>query len=128
MLEHPAVKTWTIENTGCIRVEQAGIVSSSMTKETQSGQFRCMLCHALGWRGRKQSDHSKDADLHDWVRSYKPYSPNIAVCLLHSSLASRGILLKQVEPGILLKVGSYWQFEPSGQGMPETQAVDWLVM
>lgn len=128
MLEHPALKTWTIENTGCVRVKQAGIVSSSLTNEAPSGQLRCILAAPSAEGDENKLIIQQDANLHEWIRSYKPFSPNFAVCLLHSSLATRGILLKQMEPGILLKIGSYWQFEPPGYEMPEIQDVDWLVM
>jgi Heterokaryon incompatibility protein (HET) len=128
MLEHPALKTWTIENSGCVHIKKAGVISSSLTNGARGGQLRCILAAPSAEGDENKLTVQQDADLHEWIRSYKPYSPNFAVCLLHSSLASRGILLKQMEPGILLKVGNYWQYEPPGYEMPEIQEVDWLVM
>jgi len=132
MLEHPALQSWTIEPTGCVRINKAGLTSSSFPSLTSNfppiSQLRCTLVAPSAENDENKLIIQQNVDLHAWVKSYKPWSPNFAVCILHSSLASRGILLKEMEPGIMLKLGSYWQYEPPGYGMPETQEVDWLVM
>ena len=129
MVEHPTLKTWTIEPTGRVHIRQAGIVSSSFPSSPRPVEpLRCTIAapSVTGDENRVKLHH--DADLHEWTRLYKPWSANIAVCLSHSSLATRGILLKEMEGGIMLKVGSYWQFEQPGCEMPKTQDVDWSVM
>ncbi|KAF8847487.1 hypothetical protein BDZ45DRAFT_811551 [Acephala macrosclerotiorum] len=126
MTEHPALESWQVEESGCVRISQAGIVSSSCENQATT-PLHCIIIAPS-----PENDENllviHEGDLHAWVHSYKSDSPNFAVCLLHSHLASRGILLRQMEPGILLKVGSYWQMERPDYVMPESQTVDWLVM
>jgi hypothetical protein len=127
MVEHPALESWQIKESGCVRISLAGIVSSSCENQATT-PLRCIIVAPSPENDENALVTKHDANLHAWVHSYKPDSPNFAVCLLHSHLASRGILLRQMEPGILLKVGSYWQMERPGYVMPESQMVDWLVM
>ena len=67
-------------------------------------------------------------NLHEWIRSYKPQMPNYAVCLLHSQISTRGIILKEIRKGVLIKIGSYWQMESPKGITSETRQVDWLVL
>jgi hypothetical protein len=127
MVEHPALESWQIEDSGCVRISLAGIVSSSCEDQATT-PLRCIIVAPSAENDENVLFTQRDGNLHAWIHSYKPESPNFAVCLLHSRLASRGILLRQMEQGILLRVGSYWQMEPPEYAMPESQLVDWLVM
>jgi hypothetical protein len=118
-----------------MRIRWAGIVASSGHSRTGSpircilvSPIRCILVAPSTENDENRVVLQYGMDLDDWIQSYKPHSPNFAVCILHSQLASRGILLKQMEPGIMLKVGGYWQMERPNYEMPESQPVDWLVM
>lgn len=127
MTEHPAVESWCIGNCGYVRIRSAGIVSS--TGENQAKlPLRCIVAAPCPRGNQNRLVVHQSIDIHDWVNSYKPDLPNFAVCLFYSPLASQGILLRQIEPGILLKIGSYWQMESPKYAMPESQVVDWLVI
>ncbi|KAH0536394.1 hypothetical protein FGG08_006744 [Glutinoglossum americanum] len=127
MAEHPSLDSWTVEDTGCVRILQAGIVSSSI-EGPLVGDIRCILVAPLADNDENRLVVQKNEDLHSWIKRYKPDMPNFAVCLLHSPLASRGIILKEIAPGFLLKIGSYWQMERPGYEGPKTQMVNWLVV
>ena len=135
MAQHPALDSWTIESTGCVRIRQAGIVSSSFSSSStrispkKTGPLRCLLIAPSAGNDENRLVMQGNTDLHQWIQEYKPWSPNVAICLSYSSLSSRGIILKEMEEeGVLLKIGSYWEFERPGYEMPEPQEVDWLVM
>ncbi len=44
-------------------------------------------------------------NLHSWVRDYLPTFPNYAVGVYVSPAGSLGILLKEIVPGTMVKIG-----------------------
>ena len=124
MVEHSSVKTWLIEKSGTVRMTQVGLVSSS--KETYETSMNCILAAPSQDSGWKKVE-VRNVNLHEWIRLYNPQMPNFAVCLLHSRIASRGIVLKEVRNGVFIKVGCYWQME-APQTVPLDIQVDWLVL
>lgn len=126
--QHPALSTWTIQRSGHVHITQVGIVSSSITSEPLTEKIDCILAAPSPNVDDNRVVVQNPAELHEWIHSYKPWSPNFAICTGYSSLASRGIILKQMKPGTLLKIGSYWQMSPPKYELPASQEVNWLVM
>lgn len=70
----------------------------------------------------------ENVDLHVWVGTYEPSFPNYAIAMFISSKGSVGILLKEIAPGFLVKIGSYWQDITTLNNFPEPESMDWLVL
>jgi hypothetical protein len=125
LTEHPAINNWSILESGSVKISEAGIMLSS------AGGLDDINCTIVG--PSTESDWTKiavqqDVNLHNWIHSYMPQMPNYAVCTIHSARAHLGIILKEIMPGVLIKVGSYWQ-----NGLPrgppiDSQPVQWLVL
>jgi len=122
---HTAVENWQIEPNGCVRITSAGIISANNNSQAK---IQCILAVPSADTDENQLCILQNHDLNTWLKSYKPFSPNYAVCLTYSALSSRGIILKEMKPGIMLRIGNYWQMEPPSYPMPASQEVDWLVM
>ena len=124
MAEHSSVKTWLIEKSGMVRINEVSLASSS--EATYDTPMNCILAVPSQESGWKKVD-VRNMNLHEWIRLYNPHMPNYAVCMLYSPIATRGIVLKEVRPGILIKVGCYWQME-SPRAAPLESIVEWLVL
>lgn len=130
--EHPALQSWVIEPTGCVRISQVGLVASSdpalKSKLPWHSNLKCTILapSAEGDKMRLQADDN--SDLLDWVNLYSPQSANFAVCVRYSSYMSSGILFTAVQPGVVAKVGLYIEMKTPDYEMPETQNVDWVVL
>ena len=127
-MEQEAVKTWVTENSGMVRITEAGVIASS----NDTGSIVDWYCQFLAapsaeseW-GIVQVKHN--ANLHDLLRSYKPKMPNYAICLLHSPIFMRGIILKEIRTGVLIKVGDFWGTEQLGSFDVKSRPVSWLVL
>jgi hypothetical protein len=104
MAEHPSVSNWKIETSGMVRIAQVGLVSSSTG--TYESSMKCILAAPSQESGWKYVE-VQNTDLHKWCQQYNPQTPNWAVCLSHSAMATCGIVLKEIRSGVLIKVG--WQ-------------------
>ena len=122
---HPAIENWRIEPDGSVRITSAGIVSANPYSQAK---IQCVLAVPSADADENQLRILHDHDLNTWLNSYKPFSPKYAVCLAYSTFSTRGVILKEMEPGVMLRIGNYWQIEPPSYPMPALQDVDWLVM
>jgi hypothetical protein len=127
MTEDETVKNWAIETSGSVRMPAARIVSSS-EDPLPDEQMNCILVVPTTASQWENVGILNSTDLHHWIRSNRPETPNYAVCLLHSPISTRGVILKEVRKGILIKIGNYWQMESSKKQIGETRKVDWLIL
>lgn len=123
---HPSVSTWIVEATGTVRICEAVIVASanSTTSEKMpSVIFGPVLGGQIG-----EIMPQENVDLHYWVSHYEPSFCNYAVCLFSAPKATVGILLKELAPGFLVKVGSYLENARNERETPIARSVNWLVL
>jgi hypothetical protein len=125
---HSSVDTWTVEEPGCVRIKEAVIVASSTEDPVAEPMPSVVFGPVIGLASGRVIMPQTDVDLHMWVRSYEPSFPNYAVCIFVSLKGSTGIILKEIAPGILVKIGSYWQDLVAELIIPESVSVDWLVL
>ena len=127
LIEHPSVYHWTIENSGSVRIMDAAIVSSSLLEQstpmlvTVHGASRGVGPDTWGrW------ELQKDIDIHQYLKSYDLSGPNYAVCIQHCLQATRGIILTEIKPGLLVRIAVYWAMASTPYA--EGQTVNWLVL
>lgn len=125
---HPAVKSWIIEESGCVRISEAGIVTSTVS-ENLFGES-CKIIGPLPEDRWRRIGTRNGINLDDWVRSYKPEMRNFAVCTVYNSIFISGIILKEVGPGVFIRVAMFSAFAPTGRTLmvPQSQQVNWLVL
>jgi hypothetical protein len=117
-----------VEEPGCVRIKEAVIVASSTEDPVAEPMPSVVFGPVIGLASGRVIMPQTDVDLHMWVRSYEPSFPNYAVCIFVSLKGSTGIILKEIAPGILVKIGSYWQDLVAELIIPESVSVDWLVL
>jgi len=122
---HSSVDTWVLEPTGCVRIAQAAIVSSN-AMSTNHEMMSTLFAPVSGSDVRVPMPHR--LNLHDWVKTYQPWAANYAIALFVTHCGSGGILLKELRPGILVKVGTYLEDHTSEPMLPLLESVDWLVL
>lgn len=120
------VDTWVIEPTGAVRVEHVVIISSSM--EESSGELSSAIYAPVVGESTGMVELQESVDLHAWVRAYEPSYPNYAVSLFAASVGSVGVLLKELSPNVLVKVGIYYLNASHNFVLPNTRRVKWLVI
>lgn len=122
-----------IENSGKVRISEACILSFGAPVAGQTALDMYMHGPSVGsnWEYVLQSN----VDLGHWIRSYRPPKPNYAVCLQHTAdfTYPSGIPLKEIRPGILVKVGVFFSTTVGEGGeLPaihfETRSVEWTVL
>lgn len=119
---HESVDSWTIEGSaGCVRISDALVVSSSERQYDQAMGSTIMA--SVG--GEVGVQH---VNLHEWTKSFDTKFANYVVCLFTSPLGSMGVLLKRIEPRVMIKVGTYFQDPCSQCKVPNTEKLDWLVL
>lgn len=67
-------------------------------------------------------------DLYSWVRAYRPSLPKYAIGTYISPAGALGILLKEIVPGVLVKIGSYWENNTALDNIPKSKVVNWIVV
>ncbi|KAH7010354.1 hypothetical protein EDB80DRAFT_572561 [Ilyonectria destructans] len=124
---HDSVHSWTIEGTaGCVRISDAAVVSSSERQYDEAMRSTIMAPVVGEVTGRQVG--VQHVNLHEWMKSFDTKFANYAVCLFTSPLGSMGVLLKQIEPGVMIKVGTYFQ-DPCPQcKAPDAEKLNWLVL
>lgn len=119
--DHPAVKTWTIKQDGCVVIKRAGIVASTQTPNSnESPMLLDIMGRGLAAQTRRFGDWAKE--LPEGVCAY-------AVSLLRDSEREYGLILQGhrkmwFTTQRLVKVGTF--ILPEAVFPPNT-AVDWLV-
>ena len=127
MLPHETTTTWVVESTGCVSIPWAVVVSSAVLASAEDRQDLPSAIFATN-AGPLASPYVQQMDLHDWVQMTGPELANYALCLFTSPLGSTGILLKEVSPGLLVKVGTYFQNITHGNRLPSSSQLDWRVL
>ena len=123
---HPSIETWTIESTGAVRVENAVIISSGT--EEPNGELLSAIYAPVAGESTGMVELQQDVDLHVWVKAYEPSHANYAVSLFASSFGSIGVLLKELAPNVLVKVGIYYLNASHNWTLPDTRHVEWLII
>src|SRR5947207_6882199 len=88
LVDHTSVCRWTIEDSGSVRITEAGIVSPSLLDPSTP-----ILATIHGasqkdnWRGWELQ---KDVDINKYLKSYNLSGPNYAVSVQHCPQATRG--------------------------------------
>jgi len=121
--EDASLRSWEIKDTGMVTIRRANIVSTSEEDQSQPSHYTLMA--PIGRRQLCKYKHY----LHHWIKSYKPKMRNYAVCLSRTADATSssfgwGILLKEIQPGMLIKVG-VWHH--TGHIRSVTKEVHWSV-
>ena len=124
IVDHPSICCWTIEDSGSVRITEAGIVSSSLLE--QSAPMLVTIHGASQKDNWKGWELQKDMDINKYLKSYDLSGPNYAVCIQHCSQATRGVILTEIRPGVLVRLAAYFAMEATPYA--ETQAVNWLVL
>lgn len=126
VIPHPSIETWMIESTGAVRVENVVIISSSM--EESSGELLSAIYAPVVGESTGMVELQEHVDLHVWVKAYEPSHANYAVSLFASSIGSIGVLLKELTPNVLVKVGIYYLNASRNWALPDTRHVKWLII
>ena len=120
--DHPAVKTWTIKQSGSVEIKQAGIVASTETSNPHNESpmiIDIVACEKTPLECR----------FCDWAKTLPDGSCAYAVSLLQDTFMQHGLILQGPRKRWsltqrLAKVGSFALTEID---IPPTSAVDWLV-
>jgi hypothetical protein len=127
LIEQPSVRHWTIENSGSVRIPIAGIISTSYVEH--STPLRVTIHGASPavtgdiWRGWALQE---DVDIQQYLKSYGSWGRTYAVCIQQCPQASRGIILTEIKPGVLVRIAVYWTLDSTAA--VEEQIVAWLVL
>ena len=126
--ENDSLRCWEIEPTGSVRVRKVALTLPTHDTTVTDSTWR--IC-APSLDGTYPQLLQENADLHEWVKHYRPETANYAICTFSNEeypSSMGGILLKEVRPGILIKIGSYYRFEANTSERLEICDVDWLVL
>lgn len=127
---HPTTDTWTVEKNGCVCITKALIVSSSTHEPGNESRTRPAVVFGpiVGSGNHRLILPQPNMDLHQWIHSYEPSFPNYAVSMFISPKASVGVILKQIAPGVLVKIGSFMENAVTDYLLPDAQEVHWTVL
>jgi hypothetical protein len=123
-VEHPAVKSWIIEKSGSVKIREAGILSSEVIARYDKDWYVEGPSAENDWN----TISGQHVDLQVWISSYKPSMPNHAVCILQSIRSIRGVILKEIRPGVLIRIGVFAGNIENVDVHIKSELVDWLVL
>jgi len=139
--EHGTLKSWSIEKDGWVRISQVGLVEEiapaveyDSIHDDKYG-FMCTIYGPMPDSGKSYRDMEYDKarmdfqsgiSLNTWLQSYLPEMPNYALCTRTSSKTVDGIILKELEPGELIKVGTF--MIESRRAVISLKTVNWTVL
>ncbi|KAH6662338.1 hypothetical protein B0J14DRAFT_287743 [Halenospora varia] len=123
-----SMNTWTVDPTGCVRINEVVIISSSREVAPADVMSSFIFGPVIGASNDRIVMPQEDVDLHSWVRAYRPSLPNYAIGIYISPTGSLGILLKEIVPGVLVKIGSYWENAAASHDIPKSKVVNWVVV
>lgn len=129
--DHPAVSTWMILSDGSVEMSEVGIVSYTGQDRSMNRNLTCtLIAPDLASPASLIVDKQIGMDLDVWVDSFIPTTRNFAICLHHGLGIVDGILLKQVSPTELVKVGTYVISKTNAYQtlVPTTHKVKWRVL
>ena len=140
---HPSLSSWRIETDGSVLIPEAGILYSSYgpgvegeclevwvdevgvyEKEVPEGHTRVLRVfkgHPKTW-----FEHREDTCFFvsvDWLSVHPPMSVTMSL-----AYHSHGLILRELWPGILIKIGQYLLTGCKQHVLPETTEVDWRVL
>jgi len=128
---HPAVFAWKILPDGSVEMSEVGIVSWTGQDRSTNRKLTCtLMAPDLEDPISLMVDQQNGMDLDVWVDSFIPTTRNFAVCLHHGLGVVDGVLLKQVSPRELVKVGTYLITKENAYQtlIPTTCKVDWRIL
>jgi hypothetical protein len=125
--ENCALKSWSIEISGAVRIPEAAIVARSFDP-APFGTMKCSILAPSLSSDRITTAHN--VNLHDWIHTYRPQLPNYAVlCTQQSPYPTCGVILKEIRRGVLLKIGIFISPETThDQQLIKIEKVEWLVL
>lgn len=140
--DDPSLASWKIDGFGRVHISEAVIdAASDRTRQPSiclvvAPSITAKALNFKAYPPLKDQEQSKvHGDLSLWVHYYKPITHNYAVSLCRGRTHSNGVLLKEIEPGILIRIGYYHEYEPDPnepepEELPpyERRRVDWVVI
>ena len=105
--DHTSVSSWMIHLDGSVRIQEACVVASSQKVEYIPVQANITAILAGQYV-------STQAELHEWLKSFRPNSEKYAVCLFRKLELYSGVILERIYSGNdseeldLLKIGTFW--------------------
>jgi hypothetical protein len=102
-----SVNIWTIDPAGYVRIKEAVIVSSSREVAPADVISSFIFGPVIGASNDRIVMFQDNVDLYSWVRAYRPSLPNYTIGIYISPAGLLGILLKEIIPGVLVKIRSY---------------------
>jgi len=120
----PLTRNWEIELSGKVRIYDAAILSSSLSK-TSEEKKDCVI-----WGMREWKSHGCNIKLNEWLRNFKPETPNYAICLLYHAVGAKvyGVVLKEVTTNVLIKIAVFIQDRDWIQSPVPMTKVNWAVL
>ena len=134
-VRHPTVSSWAITADGSVYIPEVAlltILADDVSILLGAGESN--NCDIEG--PHKSNDWKKiekeNVNLSQWLNGYVPEMPNYAVCTHFSPMVVFGLILKEVSPGQLIKVGTFRTDEDSDIWEYLTEMkycqVDWNVL
>ena len=116
--DHPSVKSWKIAADGSVEIFQAAILAPYSLRNRQPIHATITLAYAINTAFHKGpgstgllGDRSQTVDLRSWEQNWLRPTTNYAVALMNcwflEEVYVQGVLLKEISPGILMKVGIF---------------------
>lgn len=137
---HESVATWTILESGAVKIPRACILSSPEIARSKIN--RELPTTINGIRVDKEPEVESNAfmnisparwiDLHHWCRTRPLKTFAIVVDYSHPSnkygSSFEGIILGGGPDGSFVKVANFWAVSPGYMDVPPTMEVDWLIL
>ncbi|KAI9664774.1 MAG: hypothetical protein M1821_006222 [Bathelium mastoideum] len=140
---HPSLSSWRVEADGSVNISEAGIIYSTYgpgvegeclkmwvdeigvyEKDVPEGQTRVL--QVFKGHPRTWFEHRKDTCFLvsvDWLSVHPPMSVTMSL-----AYHSHGLILRELWPGVLVKIGQYMLEGCKQHVFPETIEVDWRVL
>lgn len=137
-----SLASWKIDHLGRVHISEVVIDAAS---DRPRQPFICLVvapsitAETLNFNAYPMHEENDDStirgDLSLWIYYYKPATHNYAVSLCRGRTHSTGVLLKEIVPGVLIRIGYYHEYEP-GPNDPEPEElppyerrrIDWTVI
>lgn len=121
-VSHPTISRWVVNRDGTVHIPEVALLTILGDDDN---------CEIEGpdkddW---KEID-TADVNLNQWLREYVPEMANYAVCTHFNENCVSGLLLKEVNPGQLIKVGNFETGEDVEKHQTEMKyfQVNWIVL
>jgi len=120
LIEHPSLKTWTIDIRGRVMISQVGLLDPVAES--------CWIFNGPhpdnNWQ---RISYQHNVNLREFLDLYKPWMPNYAVSLVQPALYTAGVILKEISRGVFIRVATFW-IHSRHPPVVQTRSVDWIVL